>query len=60
MKSFISLLAILIFVSASFIKPQEKNKGVFVEPKPGFYQEIQKGIDEFNNPTKEKKKSFKT
>ncbi len=59
MKSFISLLAILIFVSASFIKPQEKNKGVFVEPKPGFYQEIQKGIDEFNNPTKEKKKSFK-
>ncbi len=59
MKSFISLLAILIFVSASFIKPQEKNKGVFVEPKDGFYKEIEKGIDDFKNPTKEKKKSFK-
>jgi len=59
MKSFISLLALLILLSASIIKPQEKNKGVFEEPKPGFYQEIKKGIDEFNNPTKEKKKSFK-
>lgn len=59
MKSFISLLAVLILISASIIKPQEKNKGVFVEPKPGFYQEIKKGIDEFNNPIKEKKKSFK-
>ncbi len=59
MKSLISLLAVLILLSASIIKPQEKNKGVFAEPKPGFYQEIQKGIDEFNNPIKEKKKSFK-
>ena len=59
MKSFLSLLAILIFVSAPFIKPQEKNKGVFVEPKDGFYKEIEKGIDDFKNPTKEKKKSFK-
>ena len=59
MKLLISLLAILVFLSASFIKSQEKNKGVFVEPKPGFYKEIQKGIDEFNNPQKEKRKSFK-
>lgn len=59
MKSFISFLAILIFISASFIKPQEKNKGVFVEPKDGFYKEIEKGIDDFKNSTKEKKKSFK-
>ena len=59
MKSFLSLLAILIFVSASPIKPQEKNKGVFVEPKDGFYREIEKEIDDFKNPTKEKKKSFK-
>lgn len=59
MKSFISLMAMLIFVSASFIKPQEKNKGVFAEPKSGFFQEIQKGMDEFKNPTKEKKKIFK-
>ena len=59
MKSFIALLAILIFVSASFIKPQEKNKGVFLEPKDGFFKEMEKGIDDFKNPTEEKKKSFK-
>jgi bleomycin hydrolase len=59
MKSFIALLAILIFVSASFVKAQEKNKGVFVEPKDGFYKEIEKGIDDFKNPTKEKKKAYK-
>ncbi|MBK7501072.1 MAG: hypothetical protein IPI19_18850 [Ignavibacteriales bacterium] len=54
MKSIISL-AILIFVSASFIKPQKKNKGVFVEPKDGFYKEIEKGIDDFKNPNRKKK-----
>jgi bleomycin hydrolase len=59
MKSSISILAILIFISASFIIAQEKNKGVFVEPKDGFYKEIEKGIDDFKDPTKEKKKSFK-
>ena len=59
MKSFLSLLAILIFVSASFINSQERNKGVFAEPKDGFYIEIEKGIDDFKNSTKEKKKSFK-
>ncbi len=52
MKSFISLLIIFVFISSSFINAQEKNKGVFVEPKPGFYQEIQKGIDEFKKPPK--------
>lgn len=59
MKSYLSLLLILIFISASFIKPQEKNKGVFVEPKPGYYLEIKKMIDEFNNPPKEKREVFK-
>lgn len=59
MKSVISLLAILIFASTPFIKSQEKNKGVFVEPKDGFFKEIEKGIDDFKNPTKEQKKSFK-
>ena len=60
MKSFILLLSFFILLpSFAFIKAQEKNKGVFVEPKPGFYQEIKKGIDEFKNPPKEKKKTFK-
>ena len=60
MKSVILLLSFFILLpSFTFIKAQEKNKGVFVEPKPGFYQEIKKGIDEFKNPPKEKKKTFK-
>ncbi len=60
MKSFIFFLAVLFFISSlSFIHAQQKNKGVFVEPKPGFYQEIKKGIDEFKNPPKEKKKIFR-
>ena len=60
MKLFASLLAVLIYTtSLSFLFAQEKNKGIFVEPKPGFYKEIKKGIDEFKNPPKEKKKIFK-
>ena len=59
MKSFLSLLAILIFISTSQIFSQTKNRAVFEEPRDGFYKEIQKGIDEFNNPIKEKKKFFK-
>ena len=60
MKSLSSFLAVLIFTtSLSFISAQEKNKGVFLEPKDGFYEEIKKGIDEFQNPPKEKKKTFK-
>lgn len=59
MKSFLSLLIMFVFISSSFITPQEKNKGVFTESKSGFYDEIKKGIEEFQNPTKEKKKIFK-
>ncbi|MDY0081655.1 MAG: C1 family peptidase [Ignavibacteriaceae bacterium] len=59
MKSYIYLLTVLIFISASFITAQEKNKGVFTEPKPGYYFEVRKMIDEFNNPPKEKRETFK-
>jgi len=60
MKSFISFLAIFFLASSlSLINAQQKNKGVFAEPKPGFYDEILKNINEFQNPPKEKKKSFK-
>ena len=60
MKSFVSLLAILIFASSlSFINPQEKSKGVFVEPQKGFFDEILKGINEFKSQPKEKRKTFK-
>ncbi len=59
MKSFLSFLALLFFVSTLQIFAQEKNKALFEEPKEGFYKEIQKGIFEFNNPVKEKRKFFK-
>jgi bleomycin hydrolase len=62
MKSFsflLATLAVLSFLSTTFAQDQ-KNTGVFVEEKDGFYKnEILKSIDEFNNPEKEKKKSFK-
>jgi bleomycin hydrolase len=60
MKSFAALLAILVLASSfSFTTAQEKNKGKFVESKPGFYQEIKKGIEEFNKPEKKPGRSFK-
>ena len=60
MKWYISLLAILFFVSANQnLLSQEKDKGVFVEPKPGYYQEIKKKIEAFNKPKKPERKSFK-
>src|SRR5690606_14907968 len=59
MKAFLSFLVLTAFISSSFIQAQEKNKGVFTEPKPGYYQEMQREMDAFKNPTKEKKKIFK-
>ncbi len=59
MKSYLSFLVLIIFISSSFINPQTKNKAIFEETKQGFFKEIQKGIDEFKNPTKEKKKILK-
>ena len=57
--SFLTILIILVFLSSPFAQ-DEKNRGVFTEEKDGYYQnEIQKGIKEFNEPVKEKKKSFK-
>ena len=62
MKTIISLLvtlAILSFLSTTIAQDQ-KEKGVFVEEKDGFYKnEILKSIDEFDNLEKEKKKDFK-
>ena len=61
MKTIISFLTILIILSflPSLIAQDQKEKGIFVEEKDGYYQnEILKSIDEFNNPEKEKKKIF--
>ena len=62
MKITISLLTSLIILSfqTQLSAQNDKNKGIFIEEKDGFYKnEILKSIDEFNAPVKEKKKSFK-
>lgn len=59
MKSYLYILTVSILISTSFITAQEKNKGVFTEPKPGYYFEVRKMIDEFNNPPKEKREMFR-
>ena len=59
MKAFISLFVLLFFISTQFILPQTKNKAVFEDSKQGFFKEIEKRMDEFKNPLKEKKKVFK-
>jgi bleomycin hydrolase len=59
MKSSISILFLTLCFSLSIIYAQDKNKGVFTEPKPGYYDEILKNINEYQNPPKEKKKYFK-
>lgn len=60
MKKLISLLVIFIFASSlSFVTAQVKNKGIFVEPKPGFYDEIKKGIEEFNKKPNPLKKVYR-
>jgi bleomycin hydrolase len=61
MKTTISLLTFFItFSLLTSLFSQEKNTGIFEEEKYGFYKnEILKSLDEFNEPEKEKKKSFK-
>lgn len=52
-----ALLIALLFTSV--ITTLAQDKGLFVEPKPGFYDEILKGIKEFNEKPKKERKSFK-
>ena len=52
---------IFLIISFCSVFPQDKHdKGIFVEPKDGFYKnEIQKGIEDFNKSEKEPGKRFK-
>lgn len=61
MKTTISLLTFFIaFSLLTTLLAQEKNNGIFVEEKDGFYKnEILKSLDESSEPEKEKKKTFK-
>lgn len=62
MKTSISTLTLILLLTlfTSLFGQDGKNKGIFVEEKDGYYQkEILRGIKEFNEPAKEKKKHFK-
>jgi bleomycin hydrolase len=62
MKTSISTLTIILtlFFLSSFFAQDQKNRGVFEKEKDGSYiNEIEKSIKEFNEPAKEKKKSFR-
>ena len=61
MKNFIVCLLITVLVlstSASFAQDQVRTKGILVEPKNEFYDEILKTIGEFNKQVKSEDKSF--
>jgi bleomycin hydrolase len=59
-KLFIFLLLLPLIFSAQLLSQTKSvDKGIFVKPKEGFYDEILKAIDEFENPEKPPKKSFK-
>ncbi len=60
MKKLIFFLILLLIASTPILSQTKTiDKGIFVEPKKGFYDEILKAIKEFESPEKPKKKSFK-
>ena len=56
-KLVLGLMGLLIFAISGIA--QEKTKGEFVEPFSPFFQEIQKGVDDFNAKPTDKKLIFK-
>ncbi len=58
--SVLILACLMLAISYSNTSAQvKKDKGVFVEPKKGFYDEIKTAVKEYNHPEKEKKKEFR-
>lgn len=55
----ISYILLFTILFAAFNISFAQDKGIFAEPKSGFYDEILKGIKEFNEEPKKEKKSFK-
>jgi bleomycin hydrolase len=62
MKKLCSVLLVVLLVPAFALsqeKPEKrKDKGTFVEPKPGFWDEIQKATSEFGKKKPEPRKAF--
>ena len=52
------LLIVIIFLS-NVLFSQDKNKGVFIEPKPGFFDEISKEAERYASRPKTDTKNFK-
>ncbi len=52
-------LFVLCLVFSFIAFPQVKDKAVFSESNPGFYQEMMKEIEAFRQKEKEKRKTFK-
>ena len=58
MKNVTKLFLILIIVATSVMAQDRQDKGVFVEKKKGYWDEIKKEIKEFRKEKKQEKKSF--
>jgi len=52
-------LLLVVFITPMAVHSQQKEKGIFVEPKNPYWEEIQKNIKEFNKKEEPKKKIFK-
>ncbi|HPI39113.1 MAG TPA: C1 family peptidase [Ignavibacteriaceae bacterium] len=61
MKKISFILMLFFLINSMSILAQEviKDKGVFISPKNDFYEEIKKGIEEFNKKEKKERKVFK-
>lgn len=55
----LSKIILLLFVLSGLITAQVHNKGTFVQPKSEYWDEVQKGITEFNKKDKPDNKIFK-
>jgi bleomycin hydrolase len=58
MKKILCLIFVVLIIPL-IVHPQQKDKGVFVEPQKGFWDEIEKTIKEFNKKEEPKKRNFK-
>ncbi|OGD26893.1 MAG: peptidase C1 [Candidatus Aminicenantes bacterium RBG_13_63_10] len=59
MKKFgVLILAVSLISLATLAQETKKDKGIFVEPKNPFWEEIQKSTGEFGKPKKEASKAF--
>ncbi len=54
------IILVLSFASTLYPQAKKKDKGIFVEKKPGYYQNvIMKGIRDYNKPEKKPERIFK-